>query len=673
MRKHLSDIANTVLRTCSETLGTSEDALVAEFERGLKAGVGDYSRKLVEFCSSKTLSEIVPLLDEKINDGKLSRTTFDMMLAWEKPSAVDEQSYSESVAKEKEDINPSVYWNEAVEQQDDIPLFYSDLMPLLVDDKESVGEDAFVWFGSLFPLASDVVNGHFTFKALTSTTMNRLHFPAYDIFLKEIDKCTKHLKKQTTPTEVELRGDEFILLVEGTASTQRVVRHIGTSSWPGRLTLTNYGLYFEASGVISYENALKIDLSRTDLQQKVATASTGPWGAPLFDKAMLYESPEFEESIIFEFPEMTSSTRRDLWFTLTKEIVFLHQFLSKFQIQSPIQTWEMHCRTILGILRLHAAREMLRISLPVPSSFLVFSLYDELPKGDYVLEELASGLKQMNYVHPCSATSVLSSLDVSRPPTSNEEQITGVEHKEKYEECMSDQAETFTSLETTITQVREEAKEISIARASIGGLNEDGIADSILVLLELVSPLTHVLPFLMMFLNWERPAMNVVVITIAMVVMYKEWVGYTIAACLLSIVAVMLWARYHSIGDKYTQIKIDTSSDKTTMESIVDAQHGLKSFHSLVRTTNITILKIRSLLLSKAPKQTNFVMLGLAGVSLVLMLIPFKFILMAAAGYWAVMNSKVGKYMKNEQGNRRRREWWSSIPVVPVRTADKTS
>ncbi len=36
-----------------------------------------------------------------------------------------------------------------------------------------------------------------------------------------------------TPKGVELADDEFILHVEGTASSQRVVRHIGATSWPG--------------------------------------------------------------------------------------------------------------------------------------------------------------------------------------------------------------------------------------------------------------------------------------------------------------------------------------------------------------------------------------------------------------------------------------------------------
>lgn len=52
-------------------------------------------------------------------------------------------------------------------------------------------------------------------------------------FLLDLFRCIKHLQKQATPTGVELADDEFILHVEGTASTPRVVRHIGGTSWPG--------------------------------------------------------------------------------------------------------------------------------------------------------------------------------------------------------------------------------------------------------------------------------------------------------------------------------------------------------------------------------------------------------------------------------------------------------
>jgi hypothetical protein len=58
----------------------------------------------------------------------------------------------------------------------------------------------------------------------------------------------------------------------------------------GRLTLTNHALYFEAIGVdFSYGEAVVYDLAR-DLKQSVKRESTGPWGAHLFDKAVMYKS-----------------------------------------------------------------------------------------------------------------------------------------------------------------------------------------------------------------------------------------------------------------------------------------------------------------------------------------------------------------------------------------------
>lgn len=47
-------------------------------------------------------------------------------------------------------------------------------------------------------------------------------------------RCIKHLQKQACPSGVEFADDEYILHVEGTAGSQRVVRHIGGTSWPGK-------------------------------------------------------------------------------------------------------------------------------------------------------------------------------------------------------------------------------------------------------------------------------------------------------------------------------------------------------------------------------------------------------------------------------------------------------
>uniref|UniRef100_A0ACD5TUU6 Uncharacterized protein n=1 Tax=Avena sativa TaxID=4498 RepID=A0ACD5TUU6_AVESA len=663
-RKHLSSVANHVLQQCSQTLHKSVDDLVADFESGLKtAALDNYSRRLVEYCSLQALQSVTsPDLGDAIHEGSLSRFTFDMMLAWETPTPSDQQITMESISKEREDRKGPLVANEAV-MGDDTSLFYSDMMPLLVNEEPTVGEDAYVWFGSVFPLACDVVNARFTFEALTATTANRLHYPAYDKFLKEMDKSFKFLQNLPTPTEVEFAEDEFILHMEGTGGTQRVVRHIGTTSWPGRLTLTNKALYFEASGKISYGPAFKVELSETGMDQLVTTASTGPFGAPLFDKAIEFAS--LPEPLLLEFPEMTSSIRRDLWLTMIREVIFLHRFISAYNIESPIHRWEVHSRVILGVIRLHAAREMLRMSPPPPSSFLIFSLYDDLPKGDFVLEQLANNLKETSTITPFSASYVFKSLGKSDPIA------LFAEMAKEHDRDSSNHEKPLASLGNTIDQVRDEAREVTVANASIEGMKEEGLTDSLVVLVGLVSPISKLGPVIQQMTSWDRLPVTGSVLAVTLLIIYNEWVGYALAASLILAVSGMFWARQRKIGEICSEVIIDTSSDKTTMESIVEAQHNMKKVHEYIKTANVMILRLWSIVLARSPKHTETVIRMLTGLAVALAVVPFKYVLMGLTVAIFAANTKVVKAMSNPRGSRRWREWWESIPAMPVHTVDK--
>ncbi|CAH9081414.1 unnamed protein product [Cuscuta europaea] len=187
--KHLSSIAADVLRQCAQTLGKSVEEIVIEFEVGWDASEKGYSKKLLEFSCSKALAKMFrqSTHDAILDSSSFSRFTFDMMLAWNMPSSADEESYNECMGKEKEDKQVAII-NTNDQGQDDIPLFYSDIMPLLVDHEPSVTEDAFVWLATLVPVIADVVNARFTFETLTAPSGCKLHYPAYNMFLKQIDK-----------------------------------------------------------------------------------------------------------------------------------------------------------------------------------------------------------------------------------------------------------------------------------------------------------------------------------------------------------------------------------------------------------------------------------------------------------------------------------------------------
>lgn len=66
--------------------------LVKDFDSKWKGEKKQYSRKLVEYCSSKALYEICKDMEQTIREGTFSRLSFDMMLAWEKPACADEQA-----------------------------------------------------------------------------------------------------------------------------------------------------------------------------------------------------------------------------------------------------------------------------------------------------------------------------------------------------------------------------------------------------------------------------------------------------------------------------------------------------------------------------------------------------------------------------------------------------
>ncbi|KAH1228606.1 Glutamate synthase [NADH], amyloplastic [Glycine max] len=107
--KYLSSIAeDVIIKRCSQLfsyiyiyfafvylllrkLNTSVEKLVVDFEGGWNPKMGNYCRKLVEFCSGKAVSELCHNIEGNINVGSFSRLIYDMMLAWERPSYYDEE------------------------------------------------------------------------------------------------------------------------------------------------------------------------------------------------------------------------------------------------------------------------------------------------------------------------------------------------------------------------------------------------------------------------------------------------------------------------------------------------------------------------------------------------------------------------------------------------------
>ncbi|CAI5961682.1 unnamed protein product, partial [Closterium sp. NIES-64] len=256
--KELSSMANVVVGRCARVLMLKPEELKANFEEEAPASAREparYARNFLEYCCFRALA-VATQVTEHLKDKDFRRWTFDMMLAWEAPGASNQPTGQ-------------------------------------MDVESSVCMDAFARLAPAIPLVADSVTVHALFELLTDECQGgRLPFAIYNNYLSELEKTVKTIKNSTTGALASalgiVRGEEAVIETDGQA-TQPVLQHIGVSAWPGRLTLTDCALYFEPSGVVSYDAAKKFDLA-ADLHQTVKPDLTGPWGAKLFDKAIMYKS-----------------------------------------------------------------------------------------------------------------------------------------------------------------------------------------------------------------------------------------------------------------------------------------------------------------------------------------------------------------------------------------------
>eukprot|EP00249_Psilotum_nudum_P005558 c18997_g2_i1 orf=1-1674(-) len=511
--KELSSLANVVIARCSRILLLSSEELQQNFEDDVPDSAkhpSKYARNLLEYCCFKALAVATQVTDY-LSNKDFKRLTFDMMLAWEAPSASQK---------------PAVK----------------------VDVESTVGQSAFVRFGPAILGVADIISVHGQFDALTTSTGGHLSFSLYDKYLGELDKVIKTMKNQATSSQLaklNLAKGEMAIEIDGTVTTQPVLRHIGVATWPGRLTLTDQALYFESIGVVSYDKPKRFELA-SDLHHVVKSELTGPWGARLFDKAISYKSSANPEAVVLEFPELTGHSRRDYWLAIIWEVISVHCFIRRFQLEDVGQA-EALSRAVLGIARLRATREVNHTLPSQPQSLLTFSIAEELPGGDVILEALAEQLSNIQVsdkrevdkterrgVYVRSAAAALASLGFSSPRGT--------------ENCTNAALPVggfsigdLTPLEKAVLESRVSSKKVELAQATINGVKVEGIATNMAVMKELLEPLNALILWVSILQSWEEPFKTSTFLIICSYLILRNLLGYVLPISFLCLAVFMIW------------------------------------------------------------------------------------------------------------------------------------
>ncbi|XP_047162972.1 uncharacterized protein LOC124832737 [Vigna umbellata] len=662
----LSPLANSVVFRCSKILGMSTQELQHCFDSELLPDFKElltYARHLLEFCFYKALHKLSESSDF-LNDKEFRRLTFDMMLAWEAPSV---HTLPETPRSTKE---------ETVGEEDDSALFYtsSTNMALQVDGKKTVGQEAFSRIAPVCVSIADVVTVHNLFHALTSTSAHRLHFLVYDKYLRSLDKVIKNSKNMMSASvgNLQLADEEIVLDIDGTIPTQPVLQHIGIVAWPGRLTLTNYALYFESLGVGIYEKAVRYDLC-SDLKQVIKPDLTGPLGARLFDKAVMYKSTSVAEPAYFEFPEFKANLRRDYWLDISLEILRAHKFIRKYNLKET-QKLEVLARAILGIFRYRAVREAFRFFSSHYKTLLTFNLAENLPRGDIILETIAHNLANLTAVSgkrdvPASKDTK-GHLSVS-PAAVMALFYLGFRSKMMVDICegtifVSDmQVGEIHPLEIAVKKSLLDTGKAEAAQATVDQVKVEGIDTNVAVMKELLFPVIVSANRLRLLASWKDFYKSAAFLLLTCYMIIRGWIQYLLPSIFVFVAILMLWRRYFRKGRSLEAFIVTPPANRNAVEQLLTLQEAITHFEAVIQAANITLLKLRALLLAILPQATEKVAVILVFIAAVFAFVPPKYIFLVVFLEYYTREMPCRKE-SSDRWIRRIREWWIRIPAAPV-------
>ncbi|XP_021293455.1 uncharacterized protein LOC110423550 isoform X1 [Herrania umbratica] len=656
----LSPLANSVVSRCSKILKIPTEELQHRFDIELPESVKQlftYARNFLEFCSYQTLHKVSRNPDY-LSDPEFRRLTYEMMLAWEAPCVECEGRVKETSST-----------NGEVEDDEGGSLFYSSSMNMAVqvDDKKTVGREAFARIAPVCAAVADIITVHNLFDALTNSSGHRLHFLVYDKYLRSLDKVVKAAKNSlgSSLSNLPLSEVEIILDVEGAVPTQPVLQHVGISAWPGRLTLTNFALYFESLGVGVYDKAVRYDLE-TDLKQVIKPELTGPLGARLFDKAVMYKST-VTEPVYFEFPEFKGNSRRDYWLDISLEILHAHRFVRKNNFKETQQS-EVLARAILGILRYRAVREAFQFFASQYKTLLSFNLAESLPGGDVILETLSSRLALLS--------ADASPLNVKQLPTSSPVSLLALIQLGfiLQKDAMLDGEALIVGdfcvgetnpLEIAVKQSISDTGRAEAAQATVDQVKVEGIDTNFAVMKELLFPVIGLATRLELLASWKDPLKSTIFLMLTCCAIIRGWIRYILASVFVLFAIIMLWRRHFNKGKPLEAFRITPPPNRNAVEQLLTLQEAISQLEALIQTGNVILLKIRALLFAVLPQATDRVALLLVLMAVVVAFVPLRYLVLFVF-LEAFTRELPYRRESSDRWLRRLREWWFRIPAAPV-------
>ncbi|XP_062177104.1 uncharacterized protein LOC133882031 isoform X3 [Alnus glutinosa] len=625
------------------------------------------ARYLVEYCCFRFLSRDSSDIHPSLKEPAFQRLIFITMLAWENP-------YHEELTNASEKAS-----------------FQGKLVSI----------SAFVRIAPAISGVADRSTVHNLFKALSGDEEG-ISLNVWLTYISELLKVHEG-RRSYQIREFPQFGEERILCI-ASSSKRPVLKWENNMAWPGKLTLTDRAIYFEAIGLLGQRDAIRLDLTRHGL--RVEKAKVGPLGSVLFDSAVSIYSSTESKSWVLEFVDLGGDMRRDVWLAFISEVIALHKFIHEYGPkdgdESLFHVYGAHrgkeratTSAINSIARLQALQFMRKL-FDDPSKLIQLSYLEYAPYCPVVCQTLA--------VKYWGGPLVTKSIEAGNQPIQGARpsdevfsnhvfDIDGSVYLRKWMRSStwaSSASTTFwknssirqgvvlsknlvvadlTLVERAAETCRQKYRLVEKTQATIDAAMLKGVTSNIDLFKELLLPLTITAKNFEKLRRWEEPYLTVSFLAFAYTIIFRSLLSYIFPMALIIMAAGMLTLKglkeQGRLGRSFGKVTIRDQPPSNTIQKIMAVKDAMRDVENYLQNLNVTLLKIRTVLLSGQPQITTEVALVLLSSATILLVVPFKYILAFLLFDLFTRELEFRREMVKKFINSLR-ERWDTVPAAPV-------
>ncbi|KAG9444020.1 hypothetical protein H6P81_015360 [Aristolochia fimbriata] len=619
------------------------------------------ARNLVEYCCFRYLSRDSSDIHPNLKEPAFQRLIFITMLAWEHPYCTDGDSTEHSSVQNK-----------------------------------LVGEEAFFRFASAVSGVADKSTAHNLFKALVGEGAG-LSLGLWTTYVTELLKV--HLGRKSFQSLQSAQFQDEQILCVGSSRKRPVLKWENNMAWPGRLTLTDKALYFEAATLTGHKEPVRLDL--TQQGSRVEKSRVGPTGFVFFDSAVSVSSGPESKPWVLEFVDFSGEMRRDMWCSFISEIISVYDFIREYGPPDD-DPYLLHVygankgkqRAMTSAKNSIARLQSLQCiqKLPDdPSKLVQFNYLRNVPYGDIVRQTLAVNfwggplIRKVDYHSkedrsleglPGHVFDIDGSVYLNKwmrsPSWASSTSISFWKSSTAKQGLVLGKNLVVADLspsERAALSCKEKSQIVENTQATIDAAMIKGIPSNIDLFKELM------LPFVVMAQNfeklrrWEEPHLTISFLIFAYTIIFRNLLSYVFPMALLSAATALLLLKglkeQGRLGRFFGRVAIRDQPESNTIQKIIALRQAMDDLENFLQKLNITLLKVRTIILSGHPQITGEVALVLLCAATILLVVPFRYILAFLLLDLFTRELEFRREMVLKFTSLLR-ERWAAVPAAPV-------